>query len=127
MLATHEDALRADLIRFYGVRLDDAISSRSWSDLSAMCAHLPSESAVIRAEGDGWSESERLLAEIARNTQIIWWQRTDHSVVGNEEPVRYMSPSERNVALSARGASLEERMRSVASAYGYEEVLDGQG
>ena len=79
MLALYPDQLRADLRRIYRLSLDDAGEAYSWRDLSAMVAHLPTDSAVLRAEGDGWSEPERLLAMIADNTYKTWWQRIDHS------------------------------------------------
>lgn len=98
----------------------------SWRDCAAMVAHLPSESALRRAEGDGWSEAERLLAEIARSCAVIWWQRTDHAMAGNEEPPRYLSPRDREVAAREASVPATERMRRVSDAYGYtEEVLDG--
>lgn len=78
-MALRESELRADLRRFYGLSLDAAGEGYSWRDLAAMCAHLPSESAVRRAGGDGWSEAERLLAMIADNTYKVWWQRVDHT------------------------------------------------
>ena len=91
----------------------------SWRDCAAMVAHLPSESALRRAEGDGWSEAERLLAEVANNAAVVWWQRTDHSAPGNDEPPRVLSPHERERLASRRSVPLGERMRRVSDAYGY--------
>ena len=93
--ATHEDALRADLMRFYHVSLDDGGERVSWRDMAAMVAHLPSESALRRSKGDGWSESERLLAQIADSTYITWWQRVDHSDPDFAQAKRVLSPRER--------------------------------
>lgn len=93
--ATHEDALRADLMRYYGVSLDDGGARVSWRDMAAMVAHLPSESALRRAEGDGWSEAERLLAQIADSTYITWWQRVKHDGPDAPQLKRVLSPRER--------------------------------
>lgn len=93
--ARHEDALRADLMRFCGVSLDDGGARVSWRDMSAMVAHLPSESALRRAEGDGWSEPERLLAQIADSTYITWWQRINHDAPDAPPLKRVLSPRER--------------------------------
>lgn len=93
--ALHEDALRADLMRFYGVSLDDGGARVSWRDMAAMVAHLPSESALRRAEVDGWSEAERLLAQIADSTYITWWQRINHDAPDAPPLKRVLSPRER--------------------------------
>lgn len=93
--ALHEDALRADLMRYYGVSLDDGGARVSWRDMAAMVAHLPSESALRRAEGDGWSEAERLLSQIADNTYITWWQRVKHDGPDAPQLMRVLSPLER--------------------------------
>lgn len=93
--ALHEDALRADLMRYYGVSLDDGGARVSWRDMAAMVAHLPSESALRRAEGDGWSEAERLLSQIADNTYITWWQRVKHDAPDAPPLKRVLSPRER--------------------------------
>ena len=93
--ALHEDALRADLMRFYHVSLDSGGTIVSWRDMAAMAAHLPSDSALRRAEGDGWSESERLLSLIADSTYITWWQRVDHSNQDSPQLMRVLSPRER--------------------------------
>lgn len=82
-------------MRYYRVSLDEVGGRVSWRDAAAMVACLPSESALRRAEGDGWSEAERLLAEIANNTAVILWQPTDHSYPGNDRPARCRSPLER--------------------------------
>ena len=63
-----------------------------------MVACLPSDGALRRAEGDGWSEVERLLAEIADSVAVIRWQPTDHTIPGNEQAPRCLSPHERSLA-----------------------------
>lgn len=93
--ALHEDALRADLMRYCRVSLDDGGARVSWRDMAAMVAHLPPESALRRAEGDGWSEAERLLAQIADSAYITWWQRIDHKSQDAPQLKRVLSPRER--------------------------------
>lgn len=82
-------------MRFYGVTLDDGGARVSWRDMAAMVAHLPSESALMREEGDGWSETERLLAQIADSTYITWWQRVKHDGPDAPQLKRVLSPRER--------------------------------
>ena len=94
-MALHEGAVRADLLRFYGTSLEQAGEARSWRDCAAMVAHLPSESALRREKGDGWSEVERLLAQIADSTYIAWWQRINHDAPDAPPLKRVLSPSER--------------------------------
>lgn len=126
MLALYPDQLRADLRRIYRLSLDDAGEAYSWRDLSAMVAHLPTDSAVLRAEGDGWSEPERLLAMIADNTYKTWWQRIDHSKPTAPGLLEVPSPHRRAQVAQQRAVPLEEKKRMVAEAFGYEEeVLNG--
>ncbi|MDO4428564.1 MAG: hypothetical protein Q4B91_03535 [Atopobiaceae bacterium] len=110
-------------MRFYGVSLDGAGSAYSWRDCAAMVAHLPSESALRRAEGDGWSEAERLLALIADNTSVIRWQPTDHNLPGNAEPARCRSPRERELAAerAAEDTYTEKDMDDIAEMLGIPE------
>lgn len=88
-----------------------------------MVACLPTDSALRRSEGDGWSEAERLLAEIADNTAVIRWQPTDHSIPGNAEPPRCLSPRER--AAAAERAAMDvytaEDMEEIARQLGIPE------
>ena len=126
MLATYPNQLRADLRRIYHLSLDDAEEAYSWRDLAAMVAYLPTDSAVLRAEGDGWSEAERLLAMVADNTYKVWWQRIDHSKPDAPGLVEVMPPNRREQVARQRAIPLEEKKRIVAEAYGYtEEVLNG--
>lgn len=85
-------------MRYYGLPLGSMGEAVSWRDCAAMVAHLPSESALARARGDGWSEAERLLALIADGVSVVWWQRTDHRAPGNAEPPRTRSPRGRREA-----------------------------
>ena len=126
MLALYPDQLRADLRRIYHLSLDDAGTGYSWRDLAAMVAYLPTDSAVLRAEGDGWSEPERLLAMIADSTYKVWWQRIDHDKPNAPGLMEVMPPNRRAQVAQQRAVPLEEKKRLVAEAYGYdEEVLNG--
>ena len=126
MLATYPNQLRADLRRIYHLSLDDVGNSYSWRDLAAMVAYLPTDSAVRRAEGDGWSEAERLLAMIADSTYKVWWQRIDHDKPNAPGLVEVMPPNRREQVAHQKQIPLEEKKRIVAEAYGYdEEVLNG--
>ena len=126
MLALYPNQLRADLRRIYRLSLDDAGTGYSWRDLAAMVAHLPTDSAVLRAEGDGWSEPERLLAQIADNTYKVWWQRIDHGKPNAPGLMEVMPPNRRAQVAQQRAVPLEEKKRMVAEAFGYaEEVLNG--
>lgn len=88
-----------------------------------MVSCLPSGSALRRAEGDGWSEAERLLAEVADNTAAIRWQPTDHSLPGNGSPPKCLSPRDR--AAAAERAAMDvytpEDMDEIASQLGIPE------
>lgn len=121
--ALHEDALRADLMRYYGVSLDDGGARVSWRDMAAMVAHLPSESALRRAEGDGWSEAERLLSQIADSTYITWWQRIDHDNPDAPQLKRVLSPRERAERAEAAREDVYTRadMDRIADALGIPE------
>ena len=121
--ALNEDALRADLMRYYGVSLDDGGARVSWRDMAAMVAHLPSESALRRADGDGWSEAERLLSQIADSTYITWWQRIDHDNPDAPQLKRVLSPRERAERAEAAREDVYTRadMDRIADALGIPE------
>lgn len=101
-LVSHECELRADLMRFYHVSLDQMGEAYSYRDAACMVSYLPTESALMRAIGDGWSETERLLAEVAENVAIVWWQRIDHSKPGADKPPRVYPPHERALMAKRR-------------------------
>lgn len=113
--------LRADLRRVYGVSLDDVGGPVSWRDAAAMVACLPSDSAISRAAGDGWSEPERISAEIFNVIAAIWWQRTDHSKPGNDKPPVMLSPLERRREYEQRVMYTPEYMDEVADLLGIPE------
>lgn len=94
-MAEHPAEVVADFQRYYGLDATD-IASIGCRRAACLCSCLPSESALKRAYGDGWSEAERLLAMIGRGIDTVWWQRTkDGQRQGAEPPDRYTSPRER--------------------------------
>ncbi|HJA28467.1 MAG TPA: hypothetical protein IAA15_02690 [Candidatus Olsenella pullicola] len=110
-------------MRFYGVSLDEGGKGVSWRDMAAMVAHLPSESALRREEGDGWSEAERLLAQIADSAYIAWWQRIDHDNPDAPPLRRVLSPRERAERADAAREDVYTRadMDRIADALGIPE------
>ena len=64
-------------------------------DAAAMVAHLPSDSALRRAEGDGWSEAERMLASMEFSLRVLRWQPTRDGANDRNQPVPRKSPRER--------------------------------
>lgn len=121
MLASHEDALRADFQRFYRLNLDDMGIAYSCRHAAALCANLPDDSAVFRAEGDGWTGTQQLLASIGRGIDVVWWQRTEEGHNRNSAPPNYyISPKEREARARAKSVPIDERKRIVAEAYGYD-------
>lgn len=126
MLAFHTDALRADFQRYYGLSLDDMGEAYTYRHASALCAWLPDDSAVYRAEGDGWSRTQRMLAQIGRSIDVVWWQRTEDGHRANAVPPdNYEPPRAAEERMRIQSKPIGERMRRIAEAYGYEEVLDG--
>lgn len=110
-------------MRFYGISLDRMGEAYSCRDAAAMVANLPSESALRREEGDGWSESERLLAQIADSTYITWWQRIDHDNPDAPPLRRVLSPRERSERADAAREDVYTRadMDRIADALGIPE------
>lgn len=95
-MGAHEAELRADMQRYYGICLDDVGEACSWRHAAALCACLPSDGALRRAEGDGWSEAERLVARAVQGIDTVWWQRTKEGQRnGAQGPEMPPSPKER--------------------------------
>lgn len=87
---------------------------------SCLAACLPSDSAVARAEGDGWSESEALLALIKQAVDTVWWQRTeDGSRRGSAPPALIDPPNSRSA--HARTEYTRADMDAIADALGIAE------
>lgn len=121
MLALHEGALRADFQRYYGLLLDEMGEAYSYRHAAALCAWLPDDSAVYRAEGDGWSRTQRMLAQAGRSIDVIWWQRTKAGQrEGAEPPDGYAPPRELERRAKAASVPVSDQKRRIAEAYGYD-------
>ena len=120
-MALHEGEVRADLMRYYGLSLDSAGEAASWRDFAAMVAHLPSGSALRRAEGDGWSEGERLLASIEFSLRVLRWYQTVDGQKGRNAPRFPESPRERE-----RRAAEDVESRKYTRAY-MDEIAEALG
>ncbi len=85
----------------------------------AVC--LPPEGAVARAEGDGWSESERLLALIERWGSVADWRNTRDGQKGRNAPKLVDSPRRRRRDAEDREKYTKSYMDDVAEALGIPE------
>lgn len=93
-------------------------------DAAAMVAHLPSESALRRAEGDGWSESERLLASAEFSLRVLRWYQTQDGHKNRNQPRFVESPREREAKERERVESTKytpEYMAALAESLGIPE------
>lgn len=85
---------------------------------ACLAACLPPESAVRRAEGDGWSESERLLALIERWGSVADWRNTRDGQKGRNAPKLAESPAKRARDAEDRARYTKTYMEDVAEALG---------
>ena len=111
-------------MRFYGLSLDAMGESYSVRDAAAMVAHLPSESALRRATGDGWSEAERLLASCEFSLRVLRWQPTEDGHKNRNQPRFSESPRERDDRARERVESTKytpEYMAALAESLGIPE------
>ena len=93
----------------------------SCAHASCLAACLPSESAVRRAEGDGWSESEKMLALIERWGSVADWRNTKDGQKGRNAPKLVESPAKRAREAEAREKYTKTYMDDVADALGIPE------
>lgn len=121
-LALHGGELRADFQRYYGLNLDDIGERYSYLHAAALCAHLPDDSALYRAAGDGWSRTQRMLAQMGRSLDIVWWQRTPSGQQkGAKPPDLYESPRALEIARAESARYDRAYMDEVAEALGIPE------
>lgn len=85
---------------------------------ACLAACLPPESAVARAEGDGWSEAERLLALIERWGSVNDWRNTKDGQKGRNAPKLVDSPAKREREAEDRIKYTKTYMDDVADALG---------
>lgn len=90
----------------------------SCAHASCLAACLPSDSAALRAEGDGWSESERLIALIERWGSVADWRNTKDGQKGRNAPKLVESPAKRAREADDRAKYTKTYMDDVAEALG---------
>ena len=110
-----EDALRADLQRYYGIDLDAAMrGEHSAGHVSALVKHLPSDCALHRGvdKDAAWTLRDILLASILNSLNMLIYGMGDKrrrgkrpSLVGPD----YMTKKK----LPARVMSVDELMREL--------------
>lgn len=78
VLTANEEAIEADLLRWFGVDLRHLGSPElSLRRLLVLLGHLPRESSTVRAiagERARWGDSEHLLADLIDAVQSLAWQ-----------------------------------------------------
>lgn len=80
LFETSEDALRADLQRYYGIDLDHAMAgAHSARHVAALAAHLPSDCAcrITREPDAAWTLEATLLAALANTLNAIAYGMSD--------------------------------------------------
>lgn len=90
----------------------------SCAHAAALAVCLPPESAVRRAEGDGWSEAERLLALIERWGSVSDWRRTKDGQKGRNAPKAVEPPGRRMREAEEASKYTRAYMDDVADALG---------
>ena len=98
--------------------------SYSVRDAAAMVAHLPSDSALRRAAGDGWGESGRLLASVEVSLRVLRWYQTEDGHKNRNQPRFPESPREREDRARERVESTKytpEYMAALAESLGIPE------
>lgn len=85
----------ADFRRYYGDSFE-GFRARGVPllEVAAMAAHLPDESATIRARrpDDTWELSEQLLAAAVDRLSILIWQKTADGMKGRNFPAPILRP-----------------------------------
>ena len=117
-LAEHEDVLRADLQRVYGIDLDHAIAgAHSSLHIAALVANLPQDALIHRKYDPdaAWTLTDVLLAAILNTFKGFVWGMSDKRKRGPAPALvgpSYMS--ERNkVMLPARTMSIDELLNEL--------------
>lgn len=110
-----EDALRADLQRYYGIDLDAAMrGEHSAAHIAALVAYLPSDCA-LRREYDkdaAWTLRDVLLASILNSLNMLIYGMGDKRKRGRKPQLvgpDYMTKKK----LPARAMSVDELMREL--------------
>lgn len=113
----HEDALRADLQRYYGIDLDHAMAGEhSAGHVAALVAFLPSDANLRRAaDGDAaWTLEATLMASILNSLNLLIWAMSDQRKRGPKPQLvgpSYMSATKSTVP--ARTMTIDELMEEL--------------
>lgn len=118
MLDAHEDTVRADLQRYYGIDLDHAMrGAHTPQHIAALMSNLPDGSMTQRAinADAGWSLDATLLAAIYNQFRVMVWSMADKKSRGAEpQPIgpSFMTQG-RKRKLPARSMSIEKLMKEL--------------
>lgn len=115
-LALDEGAVRADLQRFYGIDLDDAMAgAHSAGHVAALMAHLPSDASIYRATNDdaAWTLDSSMLALIFNLMQTYLYAMADKRTRG--KPPEMVGPSwmKGGRKADARAMTIDELMAAL--------------
>ena len=111
----HEDALRADLQRYYGIDLDAAMAGEhSAGHIGALIAYLPSDCAMRREldEDAAWTLRDILLASILNSLNMLIYGMGDKKHRGRRPQMVGPSYMVRK-KLPARVMSVDDLMREL--------------
>lgn len=106
-----EDALRADLQRYYGIDLDKAMAGEhSARHVAALVAYLPSDSNINRARDKdaAWTLEATLLASVLNSLNSLIYGMSDRRKRGNPPEMvgpSYMARKRRTLPARAMDAS----------------------
>ena len=79
-VSERQDALSADLRRYYGATLDEALNTWTAQDLSAAVHNLPIDSATVRAELGDRFDWNHLAANLAELVDIMhFWLHSEYA------------------------------------------------
>lgn len=112
----NEDALRADLQRFYGIDLDAAMrGEHSAAHVAALVAYLPSDCALRRKDDPdaAWTLRDILLASILNSLNMLIYGMGDKKHRGRKPSLvgpDYMTKKK----LPSRVMSVDELMRELS-------------
>lgn len=90
-LSQHQDAVEADLLRYYNLDLPRDLGSDrlTWRRLRALIERLPPDAATVaetRGADAGWTLETMLLALIADHAAIANWQRACEGRKAGQRP-----------------------------------------
>ena len=102
--------LRADFQRYYGLNIDGMGVDYTMIHAADLAAHLPMESATMRAEAPEleWTMAEYLLASIEYSLRVLRWQNTEDGQKGVRHPRPIDTPADfARIARKAEATDME--------------------